>query len=101
LLKNSADPIIKKAKGETRVHAQAQLFFTSPEKGAETIESRRFKFKSPIGPIEYNDIAWYLEDYFRWPFGVFETRANTNRRKPHHHRRSPVPGPIHPCGRPG
>jgi hypothetical protein len=77
LLLKLTDRKIKTAKGERRVHAQAQLFFTPPEMGARTIESRRFKFKSPIGPIEYNDIAWYLEDYFRWPFGVFETRAKT------------------------
>ena len=37
--------------------------------------SRRFRFTAPLGPIEAEELTWYLERYFRWPFGVFRERA--------------------------
>lgn len=39
------------------------------------MESERYVFKAPLGPIELNEIRWYLEDYALWPTGVFEDRA--------------------------
>lgn len=33
------------------------------------------EFESPLGPIELEEIRWYLERYHGWPFGTFRERA--------------------------
>ncbi|MEL6791767.1 MAG: CHAT domain-containing protein, partial [Pseudomonadota bacterium] len=32
-------------------------------------------FTAPLGPIELEDIRWYIESYYQWPTGVFKERA--------------------------
>ena len=32
-------------------------------------------FVAPLGPIEADELTWYLERYYRWPIGVFRERA--------------------------
>jgi hypothetical protein len=39
------------------------------------IESKRFSFTAPLGPIEMEDLEWYLEKYYIWPIGVFQEKA--------------------------
>jgi tetratricopeptide (TPR) repeat protein len=68
------DPFLKK-KGKTiRAAATAHLKY-KPASGAPDVESERFTFISPVGPIEHEDLRWYLEEYFLWPSGVFQNRA--------------------------
>ncbi len=44
--------------------------------GAIAERIRRFSFTAPLGPIEAEDLRWYLEEFFRWPVGVFKERAD-------------------------
>ena len=46
-----------------------------PSDEAPPIESPPYTFTAPIGPIETEEIAWYLERYVNWPRGVFDDRA--------------------------
>jgi tetratricopeptide (TPR) repeat protein len=39
-------------------------------------DSKRFSFTAPLGPIEADDLRWYLEEFFRWPIGAFKDRAD-------------------------
>ncbi len=81
LLLELRDPVIKEENGEHRACATAQLFF-DPEHGIQKeIESERFTFRSPFGPIEFDEITWYLEEFYRWPVGVFKTRAQKIEKK--------------------
>ncbi|MEM8963264.1 MAG: TIR domain-containing protein, partial [Acidobacteriota bacterium] len=59
-----------------RATATAKLVFVPPEGSTERrVESKRFSFTAPLGPIEKGEIDWYLESYHRWPSGVFRDRA--------------------------
>ena len=60
--------------GKTRAIATAQLIYKG-DKSANPAESREFKFTAPIGPIESDDLRWYLEEYYRWPTTIFAERA--------------------------
>jgi hypothetical protein len=75
LLLELRDPVMKEENGEHRACATAQLFFDPKDGKQKGIESERFTFKSPFGPIEFDHLSWYLEEYYRWPVGVFKTRA--------------------------
>jgi tetratricopeptide (TPR) repeat protein len=81
LLLELEDPVIKTLEGETRAYANARISFNSQIIGVRRIESKRFKFRSPFGPIEFNKISWYLEEFYKWPLGVFKTRAKKTEKK--------------------
>lgn len=42
---------------------------------APRVESPRFRLTAPLGPIEAEELRWYLEQYYLWPTGVFQDRA--------------------------
>jgi hypothetical protein len=42
---------------------------------AAAIKSERYRFTAPLGPVELEDIRWYIEKYYQWPTGVFKQRA--------------------------
>jgi tetratricopeptide (TPR) repeat protein len=67
------DPGIKEIEGKRRAIAFAQLIYKSST--TRDIESKRFSFTAPLGPIEMNDLEWYLEKYSIWPIGVFQKKA--------------------------
>lgn len=74
------DPTIESAEGERRARATAMLVYEPAQAGApriesRRIESRRYPFTAPLGPIERDDLRWYLESYYDWPVGVFQDRA--------------------------
>lgn len=81
LLLELEDPVIKTIKGESRAYATARVSLDMKTEGQRKIESKRFTFKSPFGPIEFDEISWYLEDFYRWPVGVFKTRAEKTEKK--------------------
>lgn len=66
-----SDAKVETADGKTRAQALATLLYEPTD-----LESKRFFFTAPLGPIETDDLRWYLEDYFRWPHGVFKERAS-------------------------
>ncbi len=70
-----SDAKVETFDGKTRAKATAMLIY-EPADGARNIESNRFFFTAPLGPIEADDLRWYLEEYFRWPLGVFKERAD-------------------------
>jgi hypothetical protein len=67
------DPGIQEIEGKRRAIATAQLIYKSST--TRDIESKRFTFTAPLGPIELNDLEWYLEKYSIWPIGVFQKKA--------------------------
>jgi tetratricopeptide (TPR) repeat protein len=69
-----ADPAIENAGGKPRATAVATLVYCPPD-GAPKVESPRYRFTAPLGPIEAEEISWYLERYINWPSGLFEDRA--------------------------
>ena len=60
--------------GRRRAEATAELAF-HPSGTGRAITSRRYKFTAPLGPLELEEMRWYIESYFRWPTGVFKERA--------------------------
>ena len=68
------DPKIVEKDGTRRAAATAELHY-NPASGASPVESRRFAFTAPLGPLEKEELSWYLERYWQWPVGVFKERA--------------------------
>jgi hypothetical protein len=75
LVLNLTDAKIEMHEGKRRVTATATLAYEPANPAARRVESRRFTFTAPLGPIEADDLRWYLESYFLWPVGVFKDRA--------------------------
>ena len=69
-----SDPAISMADGVRRATAIACLTYCHADNGPK-VESKRYKFTAPLGPIEADDLTWYLERYINWPSGVFQERA--------------------------
>ncbi|MGH6631049.1 MAG: CHAT domain-containing protein, partial [Burkholderiales bacterium] len=46
-----------------------------PADRSRDIESQRYFFTAPLGPIDADDLRWYLEQFYLWPTGVFVERA--------------------------
>ena len=75
-----SDPEMRTSGGKRRARAKAKLVYYPPETNNETkntpLECKEpFIFNAPIGPIERDDISWYLERYHIWPAGPFKDRA--------------------------
>ena len=68
------DPAIADVEGKQRATAVATLCYI-PADGSPRVESVRYKFTAPLGPIEAEELSWYLERYIQWPSGYFEERA--------------------------
>jgi hypothetical protein len=75
LLLELRDPYIQTTEGKCRVAATATLVCAPADPAARRVESRRFTFTAPLGPIEADELRWYLESYYLWPTGVFKARA--------------------------
>jgi tetratricopeptide (TPR) repeat protein len=67
------DPSIQETGGQKRAIATAQLIYRASH--SRDIESKSFTFTAPLGPIEMEDLEWYLEKYYIWPIGVFQEKA--------------------------
>jgi hypothetical protein len=75
LLLELRDPYIQTVEGKRRAVATATLVYDPADPAVRRVESRRFTFTTPLGPIEAEDLRWYLESYYLWPIGVFKARA--------------------------
>jgi tetratricopeptide (TPR) repeat protein len=76
LILTLVNPKIETAEGKRRSQAMATLIYEPARTGARNIVSKRFPFTAPLGPIETDDLKWYLESYYLWPVGVFKERAD-------------------------
>ncbi len=70
-----ADPRIETRDGKRRATATATVVYEPAQAGARRIESRRFPFTAPLGPIEAADLKWYLETFYIWPDRMAQERA--------------------------
>ena len=61
--------------GVMRAQAIASLRLQPADPHLRAIESRRYPVTAPLGPVELNDLRWYLEEFALWPVGVFAQRA--------------------------
>ncbi len=76
LILELADPKIEATpEGKRRAKATATLTYEPADPRARRIESRRFAFTTPLGPIEIADLRWYLETYYIWPDKMAQKRA--------------------------
>lgn len=73
LILELTDPAIEESDGKRRAIAVARLVFTPPD--SREMESQRYRFTSPLGPIEAGEIEWYLERFVNWPAEPFLERA--------------------------
>jgi hypothetical protein len=69
------DPKVTLREGKRQVTATATLVYQPAHYAARQVESNRYLFTAPLGPIELDDLRWYLEEYALWPTGVFKERA--------------------------
>lgn len=74
LLLKLTDPHITEQNGLRRAAATAELIYIPADLSRE-ITSRRYRFTAPLGPLELDDLRWYIEKYYQWPTGVFKQRA--------------------------
>ncbi|MBH0182583.1 MAG: tetratricopeptide repeat protein [Nitrospira sp.] len=62
--------------GIPRASALARLVYESSTPGQPQVYStNRWRLVAPIGPIEAEDLRWYLEKYAIWPSHYFRERA--------------------------
>jgi len=73
LILELTEPSIDTSEGKHRATAKAKLIYQPPD--GTKAESEPFRFTAPLGPIEADELAWYLERYINWPSGVFQQRA--------------------------
>ena len=69
------DPKVALREGKRQVTATATLVYQPAHTAARDVESSRYLFTAPLGPIELDELRWYLEEYTLWPTGVFKERA--------------------------
>lgn len=74
LILELSDPAIQTTDNLLRATAVATLTHQPPD-NAPKVESKRYRFTAPLGPIEAEELAWYLERYLIWPSGPFIERA--------------------------
>lgn len=75
LILKLGDLKIETLDGRRRARAVAQLVYEPAAPSARTVESQPFLFTAPLGPIEAEELRWYLEEYYIWPIGIFKERA--------------------------
>ncbi len=70
------DLTIYEQDGIRRAAAHAQLVYEPAALGQRTVAStQKWQFVAPLGPIEAEDLRWYLEKYAVWPSTYFRDRA--------------------------
>jgi tetratricopeptide (TPR) repeat protein len=63
--------------GRRRPTARARLVYEPATAGQpEVASAQSWRFVAPLGPIEAEELRWYLEKYAIWPSGYFRDRAH-------------------------
>lgn len=63
--------------GKRRAAGTAQLIFQPATAGQRAVESGKWRLVAPLGPIEAEELGWYLERWPVWPNPVLAERART------------------------
>lgn len=64
------------SEGKRRASARARLVYEPATPGQREVTSmQQWRFIAPIGPIEAEELRWYLEKYAIWPSRYFRDRA--------------------------
>ena len=61
--------------GKERPQAEAKLVYQPADPTMRAQESHAFYFEAPLGPIESEELSWYLERYIIWPVGYYQEKA--------------------------
>ena len=61
--------------GKHRAAGTAQLVYEPATAGQRPVESGKWRLVAPLGPIEAEDLSWYLERWAVWPNPVVAARA--------------------------
>ncbi|MEM7655037.1 MAG: tetratricopeptide repeat protein [Bacteroidota bacterium] len=61
--------------GKERPQAEAKLVYQPADPTMPSQESNIFYFEAPLGPIESEELSWYLERYIIWPVGFYQEKA--------------------------
>ena len=69
------DPVLDSEGGIRRVVATIRLTYQPDNSGDHPGITPRFVFTAPLGPIEDDELRWYLEEYYIWPSDLFTERA--------------------------
>jgi tetratricopeptide (TPR) repeat protein len=69
-----SDPHFHEQDGVRRPSANAQLIYENSS-GQGSVESDRWRLIAPLGPIEAEELGWYLERWPMWPNPVLADRA--------------------------
>jgi tetratricopeptide (TPR) repeat protein len=76
LVLHLTDLAIREQDGVRRASARARLVYEPATPGKEDVTSAQsWRLIAPLGPIEANELRWYLEKYAIWPSGVFRERC--------------------------
>jgi tetratricopeptide (TPR) repeat protein len=69
---------IDEKEGVRRASGRARLIYEPATQGQRQVVSEKtWRFVAPIGPIEAEELRWYLEKYAIWPSDFFRERART------------------------
>jgi len=75
-------PYIMKKEGRRCAVARAELTYVPSKSGEPLVKcTQAFLFVAPLGPIEIEELRWYLERYYLWPTGAFKTRVENVEKK--------------------
>ncbi|HEY0430871.1 MAG TPA: TIR domain-containing protein, partial [Pyrinomonadaceae bacterium] len=61
--------------GLRRAAGRARLIYEPAAVSQREVASERWRFVTPLGPIEAEELRWYLEKYAIWPSEYFRDRA--------------------------
>ena len=68
--------IVQVQDGVRRASGRARLVYEPATPGQREVASAQsWRFVAPLGPLEADDLRWYLEKYAIWPSHVFRERA--------------------------
>ncbi|MEO1278027.1 MAG: TIR domain-containing protein, partial [Planctomycetota bacterium] len=71
-----SDLKMEESEGVRRPTARARLVYEPAAPGMPAVYSEQsWRLRAPLGPIEAEDLRWYLEKYAVWPSAHFKDRA--------------------------
>jgi tetratricopeptide (TPR) repeat protein len=75
LLLELTQPTLTEIEGGQRATATARLRYLPPDDAGREVVSPPYRLQAPLGPVELDELKWYIERYYTWPTGVFQDRA--------------------------
>ena len=71
-----SDLKVQECDGVRRATARARLIYEAATPGQPSVNSdQSWRLIAPLGPIEAEELRWYLEQYTVWPFPYVQSRA--------------------------